>query len=285
MEISLDVRVDPRVTGLVADSVSFETGLTRAQAADPTLYAYEHHGEEFTHTDPGALSSLYEDMMLGRPMPTNFVTRQLSVDTVVAITLFLNRYLVTHPLLARLVYQVDLAHRRGIAGLAHVEEDTSSLIRVIMESLSVCKDKTQESRVLQSCVGYVKEFLEEGYVNPVVIHNPTVKDVGSNGFVVAEMQKSEYLTEGWLRLYQWGYLRGILYTPEKDRKSHVMAARKSVFVEFNLTKAAAILNEVESLATNLPGTLLWSATEEYLYSPLAGTTLWVEDVLKVLLRV
>src|SRR5215831_14816074 len=94
--MELNVRIESALTGPIESAVSFETGLTRRQLQENI--AYEHHGEDFSPDDKGALPSFFEDLLLGRPMPPTFATRSIQdVDTLVAIALFLHRDLATHP--------------------------------------------------------------------------------------------------------------------------------------------------------------------------------------------
>jgi hypothetical protein len=296
--IPLEVSVNPDNRGLFPGAISFKTGLTRAQAADPTLYAYEHHGAEFSATDPGALWSFYQDVMLGRPMPTKFMTRFLNVDVVVAVALFLHRDLLTHPSFLKIVSQVDFAHRLGAQGLAHIEPEVRNLVLALDEFVRPKEyiRENERAKRLTVAVEWVHDFTHGGTkVPPFHIPQPQIKTVGSNGFVVAATPKPLFrqMFTGWTRLYEQGYLRGLLYTstaehePEKDDEPetglrHMTASRKSMYVRFDLSKAAAILSEVETAAGNPKR---WIAEELWLYSPWGGTVLSVDDVLEVLLRV
>lgn len=279
MQVKLEVDVNPEFDGLVEGAVSFETGLTREQAADPTLYAYEHHGAEFSATDPGALSSFHEDVILGRPMPTKFACRTLNgPDTLVAIALFLHRDLATHPSFPGVVASVDLAHRRGPQGLAHIDPELASLLLHILDNST----PKNESARLSDGVRWIYEFVNQYGTPPGrSIPQPQIKDAGSRGFVVAELTRGA-LVPGWVRLYQMGYLRGFLVGPERDGRRPVVASRKSVFVDFNLVRAASIFNEVEAAMGQAPE---WRADELWLYSPSKGTALSVEDLKEVFLRV
>lgn len=281
--MDLEVRVDPKLKGLVEGSISFETGLTRAQAADPTSYAYEHHGAEFSDIDPGALSSFVEDILLGRPMPTKFAASRLSVDTVFAIALFLHRDMATHPRLPGIVHSVDLAHRRGVQGLAHIEPDLVDLVLLMSETLSAHRRPKELAETMQLAVRWAYDFVHERDGVPLGPHipQPQIQDVGTNGFVLAELPRGA-MTLGWLRLYQQGYLRGVLLGPQNGDSRVVLASRKSVFVPFNLVKAADILNEVEVSLGKPPA---WKADELWLYSPPHGTSIRVADLMEVFLRV
>ena len=283
MEVQLQVLVDPKVKGLAKEAISFETGLTRAQAADPLLYAYEHHGEEFTVVDPGALWSFYEDMALGRPMPDKFVTPRLEFDTLFAITLFLHRDLVTHPTVPGLIAAVDFAHRRGVQGLSHLEPDLANFL--ISSSILFAKEtsKREQGDQLRAVVGWIYEYVTEGRLPHVGQQLPTAKiiDKGTNGFVLAETT-SNFLNLAWVDLYRQGYLRGVLVGPAReDSRLDVLASRKSVYVPFNLVRAASLLNEIEAKLGQPPE---WIANELWLHSPPRGTALGIPNLMEVFLR-
>lgn len=286
MEVQLQVVVDPNLNGLVDGAVSFETGLTRAQAADPNLFAYEHHGSEFSPIDPGALSSFHEDILLGRPLPAKFVTRFLQVDTVFAIALFLHRDLATIPALPGIVASVDLVHRRGPQGMAHVDEDFAKFLWVLSDMFYPDLPKNREAENLKLAVGWVREYVTQGNLpSGPAIPEVTVKTRGSRGFTLAECAgEITHLLLGWVRLYQHGFLRGAIYSPPSSLgKRHVVVSRKSVYVEFDLTRAASLLNEIE---VALGGSASWRQADElWLYSPWSGTRIHPDHLQEVFLRV
>jgi hypothetical protein len=284
VEIQLQVLVDPKVNGLVKDAISFETGLTRAQAADPHLYAYEHHGAEFTLVDPGALWSFYEDVLLGRPLPEKFVTRTLeNFDTLYAITLFLHRDLVTHPATPGLLASVDLAHRRGIQGLAHLAPDLVNFLVMVTLLFTRETSKKEQGEQLRTVVGWIYEHVTEDRLPHVGQQLPTatILETGTNGFVVAEGRGRLNLT--WIDLYRQGYLRGVLLGPPgKAGHREVLGSRKSVYVPFNLVQAASLLNQIEAALGQPPE---WTADELWLRSPPTGTLIDIPHLMEVFLRV
>ena len=285
MEIQLQVLVDPKAKGLIEEAISFETGLTRAQAGDPLLYAYEHHGPEFTLVDPGALSSFYEDVLQGRPLPGKFVTPKINFDTVFAITLFLHRDLATHPAVPGIFASVDLAHRRGIQGLAHLPSDLANFLVALALLFEKPLSKKAEGEQLRTVVEWVYAYVSEDRLPSIgqgISATPKILDAGTNGFVVAE-DSSGLLSLAWLDLYRQGFLRGVLFGALRaGGRRDVLASRKSVYVPFNLVRAASLLNEVEAAMGQPPG---WNADELWLRSPTLGTTLDTATMMEVFLRV
>lgn len=283
MEVKLEVVVDPLISGLIEGAVSYETGLTRAQVADPTLYAYEHHGKEFTATDPGALTSFFEDMILGRTVPLKFATPMIrGVDTLFAITLFLHRDLSTHPQMPGYIACVDLVHRRGLPMYAHIDPELTRFFRLLGAIFPPNQSKAEQGERLRIAVGWIYEFVTNGnlpHLGPEM-PRPKILNEGTNGFVLATI--SEDLHAGWVELFRQGHLRGLLISDEKSGRRHVLASRKSVFIEFNLSRAAEILNEMER-AMGEPAE--WQADELWLRSPEEGTTILVSHLLEVFLRV
>jgi len=283
VDLPLSVTIDPSLTGLVDGAVSYETGLTRAQAADPHLYAYEHHGHEFTATDPGAFSSFYEDVILGRPMPLQFATSRIrGIDTLFAITLFLHRDLATHPAMAATVAAVDLVHRRGLPMFGHVEPDLGRFFRLLAVMFPEGLSKGEQGDRLRAVVGWIYEYITNGALPHLGAEPPSPKVLqeGSNGFVVAEVTTDMYA--GWVELFRAGHLRGVVVERERDGRRRVLASRKSVFVPFNLTRAAEILNKAERILGEEPG---WTADELWLRSPEEGTLVLVSHLVEVFLRV
>lgn len=275
--MDLQVLVNPDTKGVVEDAISFETGLTRKQAADSDLYVYEHHGAEFTAIDPGALSMFFEDVILGRPMPQKFVTRSLNIDTMFALALFIHRDLATHPSMPGLIASVDLAHRRGFQGFGHVDPDLCQLLLLIGMMLPKNASKQEEGKAMRTVIAWVYEYITEGVVPNAGPTPPKVQilDTGTNGFVLGETEGPLLLA--WIEMFRQGHLRGVLVGPEHNARRAVIASRKSVFVDFNLSKAASILNEAE-------GDAGWKADELWLQSPEGGTIIPLSGMMEVFLR-
>jgi hypothetical protein len=281
--IELQVIVNPDLTGVVdANAVCFETGLTRKQAADPELYAYEHHGAEFSAIDPGSLSMFFEDVILGRPMPAKFITRALNIDTLFAITLFLHRDLATHPALPGLFASVDLAHRRGFQGFGHLDPDLTQFLLILGSMFPKDLSQREHAAKMKAAIGWIHEYITQGTVPQAGLKLPEVKiiDTGTRGFVLAESKGPLLLA--WIDLFRQGYLMGVLVGVENEGRRGVIATRKSVFVDFNLLKAASLLNEIESRLGQTSG---WKADELWLQSPDDGTCIPVPGLVEVFLRV
>jgi len=285
--MELNVRIEKNLPTIVPDAVSFETGCTKQQAQDPAIVAYEHHGEEFTTQDRGALPSFYEDLLLGRAMPLTFATKSVQdPDTLLAIALFLHRDLATHPHTAGFVYIVDFVHRLGLPALAHIEEDLArflAALRVYFPDQGI--SQRELSLRVTTAVGWIRDYIHEG---PIPLLGPTprtevrILDHGTQGFVVAETQST--LWDGWVELFRTGFLRGILVDHSAGDRKDCLIARKSLYLGFDLPMAQRLLNQMETAMGELPE---WTTTPDglWLKSPPEGTLLLLRDILEVLVRV
>jgi hypothetical protein len=282
--MDLNVRVEGTLSGSIENAVSFETGLTRGQL-QTTEVAYEHHGEEFSPEDRGALPAFFEDLLLGRPMPTTFATRSVQdIDTLMAIALFLHRDLATHPNTPSFVSLVDFVHRRGLPALAHIEEPLARFLSALRSHFPESSLSQRElSARLISAIGWIREYIHEGtlpVLGPAPSSSVRVLDQGTGGFAVAET--SGCLWDGWVELYRLGFLRGVLISAAGDRKK-VLIARKSHHVRFDLSTAARLLNQVEIVMAEAPE---WTVSRDALWlEQPAGTLILLKDILAILLRV
>lgn len=280
--MDLTVKIEPDLPPVVEEAVSFETGASKDDMGQWGVY--EHHGDEFDTQSRGALPHFFEDLLLGEPMPLVFATKSIKdVDTLVAIALFLHRDLAIHPAMPGFVYTVDFIHRLGLPALAHVDEDVGrfvSFLRSQFPEKGLSKRETGDR--LKQAILLIREYVMQGNLPHLgkPPEKPRVLNVGTNGFVVA--QTTGNLFDGWVELYREGFLRGLLVnTGDGDRK-HVMAARKSPCVPFDLMMGAHLLNQMESAMGELPE---WSSDGSWLSGPSEGTLILVADILKVLTRV
>jgi len=283
--VELNVRIEKNLPAVVPDALSFETGASKAQAEDPSLCIYEHHGVEFSSYSRGALPSFYEDLLLGKALPLTFATPAVhDVDTLTAIALFLHRDLATHPATASFVYTVDFVHRLGFPSLAHIEPRLAqflSVLRCYVPDNGVTPRELSER--LTTAVKWVREYIQDGMTPSLSGTNPRVRviDVGSNGFVLAE---ANALWDGWLELYRLGFLRGLLTEVVDQDRRRVLAARKSLYVPFNLEMAGKLLNQME-LAMGEPPDWKLSPDGLWLEGPSDGTLILIKHVMDVLVRV
>lgn len=287
-QLEFNVTIDPSLPVVVPEAISFETGATRKQAGDPALFVYEHHGDEFGTADPGALTSFFEDMILGRPLPLVFATHQIrDLDTIVAMALFFQRALAIHPAMPGFVACVDLVHRRGPAMLGHIEPD---LGRFFMLLRSVFPDEGLSKRELGERIATAVVWITD-YLNgmPPALGkqwpNVRVLDIGTEGFVLAETLGD--LTGGWVELFRRGHLRGLLIGPDTDGRRRALIARKSFSVSFDLHKAAEVFNEMERAMGERPDWILAGPLHNplWLWGPKRGTLIRVGQMLELLKRV
>lgn len=278
-----EVRINADLPAVVPDAISYETGATRVQAADPLLYVYDHHGEHYGWADPGALSCLFEDMMQGRPMPPTFATKGIrDIDTLVAIALFKRPQLVLVPAAYNLVVATDLAHRRGIIGLAHIDPDLSRFFGFLREQFSKRPPKKELDALLDTTAEYIEDYVCNGRLPQLggEPKPPVIVNTGTEGFVVAETRGS--LSDGWEHLFRNGFRRGILVgKPVSDRRP-ALIARKGPYVRFRLDLAAKLLNEMEAAMGEPPD---WKTDGLWLFGPPDGTLILVSHLIEVLIRV
>ncbi len=278
----MPVIIDPRLPIIVPDAVSFETGASRAQASDPSLYVYEHHGDEFGWSDPGALVCFVEDWLLGRPMPPLFASRTVQIDTLVAIALFERRpELLSVPGVYAFAMQADFVHRRGAAALAHIDDTLGLFFMALEGNFAGALSKSElESRVILS-TAWIVEYLTDGQL-PYFGERPPVRVVqrGTDGFVVAETTGD--LRLGWVDLFRQGFTRGILVGPEENARRRVLVAKKGPYVPLRLDIAAQHLNAMETAQGELAG---WGNHGLWLSGPEDGTLILVSHLIEVLIRV
>ena len=285
--MELNVRIEKNLPALVPDAVSFETGIKRADLAVPGIFAYEHHGEDFTPDDKGALTQLFEDLILGRTLPLTLAVRSVQdIDTLVAIALFLHRELATHPAMPEFIYTVDFVHRLGLPALAHIAEDKARFFSALRDYFPEKGLSQRElSARVTTAVGWVREHILQGTL-PVLGAVPRsevrVLNQGTNGFVVAVTKES--LWDGWVELYRLGFLRGVLVEYAPGDRQRVLIAKKSHFVQFDLGTAARAINQVE---TAMGESSEWTVSTDglWLQGPAAGTLLLLRQILEILTRV
>ncbi len=281
--MNLQVLVEPTFPVVTPNVVSFETGATRVQTFDVENLVYEHHGKEFSPEHQGALTRFFEDVSLGRKLPTTFATHTIrDVDTILAMTLFLNRDLVLLPGMVALVAQVDMVHRRGVAMLGNLDDYMVGFIRLLRAYFPESLPRTEMQERIGTTSQWVRDYVTEGAFPSVgrALPDVTILDRGSGGFVVGET--SGDLLEGWVVLFSQGYIRGVLVGPKKDGRCQVVATRKSVHVPLDVDKAAKLLNDVEA-AMGEPAT--WKREGDWLFGPTGGTVLTLAHMLEVFLRV
>lgn len=281
--MDLRVLIEPSLPTVVSDAVSFETGASRAQTFDLDNLVYEHHGKEFSPDAQGALTRFFEDVALGRKVPMTFATHAVrDIDTILALTLFLNRDLVLLPGMVSLVAQVDLVHRRGISMLGNLDPYMVCFIRLLRAYFPESLGKAEVHERIGTTGQWVRDYVTEGAFPAVGRSLPDVQvlERGTGGFVFAET--SGDLLEGWVVLFSQGYIRGVLVGPDKEGRRQVVAARKSIHVPLDVVKAAKLLNDVEAAMGEPTG---WAREGDWLFGPKAGTVLTLPHMLEVFLRV
>jgi hypothetical protein len=279
-ELRFQVTVDSEVPTLNKETVCFETG-ANPQQVGPGVY--EHHGDGFDQFTPGALTRLFEDLILGTRLPLTLSTTELRApDTILAIALFLDRSLLILPATPGLVYGVDLAHRFGPQLLSHLDPIVSGFFKAFPRFFTPNLTKRESGDRITLMVKWIHEYLTEGNTPNLGGMAPEVRvlDVGTNGFVLAESLSLTF--DAWEVLYRDGYLRGILLGPEVEGRRLLLASRKSERSWEGLPKTVPFLNELEALSGGVPE---WQYTGDFVYSPPVGTTILVSHLLKVFLGI
>ncbi len=278
-----NVEVNSDLPVVVPDALCFETGASRAQAADPELWVYEHHGEGFGWADPGALTCLFDDLIHGRPMPLKFVSKALrDIDVLVAITLQQNMDLVVCPNALKIVTAADLVHRRGAVGMAHVDPELMHFFRFLRGLFPKSISKKLFEEHIGQAVVYIQDYIANDRLPQTGAEPeaPTVLDTGSGGFVVAEARGP--LGEAWVHLFRSGFRRGVVVSQDHAGRRFVLGARKGPYVDLKLDTAARLLNEVERAMGEPPE---WKNDALWLYGPPDGTIARVSHMLGILIRV
>lgn len=224
----------------------------------------------------------YRDLILGRPMPFILVARSLeTMGVLVSVALFLCRDLAINPGVPGLFSAVNLMDAYGTAGLAHVDRDLAKFLKFIRTFLAHANGKNQEA--LGSVVNFLRDYLMEGCFPalPPDPDPPRIVDRGTDGFVFA-VQEDTDLLGGWEEMYRQGFLRGFILRQESRDRWHVLAARKSPYLSFDLKKAAGLLNEMEMALGEPPE---WITDGLWLRGPERGTLILPTVLLSVFVRI
>jgi len=278
-----NLEIDSGLPVLVEGAVSFETGATRAQVADFSLWVYEHHGEGFGWADPGALTCFFDDLAHGRPMPPKFASRAIrDIDVLVALALHRNPDLVFLPNAFRLVNATDFVHRRGAVGMAHVDQDLIQFFRFLRGLFPKTLTKKDFESHIEQSVEFIQDYIGNDRLPQLgrEPEPPTILDTGTRRFVVAETGGS--LGEAWVHLFRNGFSRGVVFGKDHKGRRDILGARRGPYVGFNLEMATRLLNDIERAMGEPPE---WKNDALWLYGPPEGSLLLVTYVLEVLVRV
>lgn len=259
-ELRIELIIDPGAEVGTPGSLSFEMGPSEAPWCYDAL-------------EPGALTSLYEDLALGAPLPLRFVTHGIrGPHTIVAMGLFTQRDLLLHPGTSALVYNAELYRRHGVPAGSHMALETYRLLRFLSEYCPPDSSRSLLAERLPVAFGWLRDTLEErpphlGESPP----SPIVRNVGTNGFVVAEGVPEE---DVWVELYRNGYLRGVVFGPDQK----VLISAKSPRVGWPLERVMQRLNLLEPNGRN------WILRGSFVQSPAGGTEVSYSTILEALLR-
>lgn len=250
---------------------------------DTDTVAFGSFKGSFVFEGPSALASFYSELILGKPFPLKLLMRDVSsASSLLVVTLFLRRDLAIHPKMFGLFAAATLADQYREAGLAHIDSDVGRFFQLIEEYLPSDLSRTEQRKRLTSAVDWVADYVTNDRLPalPPQVPVPTVLDVGTDGFVLAETDHTD-LRNGWVELYRQGFLRGVLFCAVGERR-HALVARKSPFLVLDLRKGADILNEAEAAMSEPPG---WLVDGLWLHSPEGGTLLPMNAVVQILVRI
>jgi hypothetical protein len=279
-ELQFQVIVDPGQPALVDNTICFETGALVSQVGP---MVYEHHGKDFNPRSTGALTQFFEDLICGTPLPLNFTTHEVrGPDTILAITLFLNRDLALNPATLGLVYGVDLVHRFGPSMLAHLDPTIAGFLRSFNKFFPDTLSKIDRGERIGTAVQWIREYLIDGRIPNIGSSLPEVRvlDVGTNGFVLAETSKPS--VEAWEVLYRLGHLRGVLIGEPIEDSIPILGSRKSERAWPNLSHCIPFLNDLDVISGGVSG---WRLDGDFVHSPAVGTKILVSHLLEVFLRI
>ncbi len=278
--LKFQVVVDPELPSLMDNTVCFETGARKDQLKTGV---YEHHGDGFDSRSPGALTTLFEDLICGIPFPLSFSTRSVNgPDTLLAITLFMNRDVLLNPATLGLVYGVDLVHRFGPSMLAHLDPTIAGFLRSFNKFFPDTLSTAGRGERIATAVQWIREYLIDGRIPNIgdPLPDVTVIDVGTNGFVLARTNRPSI--EAWEVLYRAGHLRGVLVGSPVDDSTPVLVSRKSEGAWPDLPRCIQFLNDLESISKGVPE---WKFEDNFVRSPPVGTKVLVSHLLEVFLRI
>lgn len=240
------------------------------------------HPGSAVYKNPPLLSSLWLDMILGRPLPTKMVLREVKgFEQLFCLALFMDRELALHPKVPAMVSSIELSSHLQMVGLAHIEPDLARLL-IFLDSylFSDSGSRKEYSRKLQQSLLWIREYTLSGKLPsmPRPQDPPRILDYGTNGFVLAEI-KGEFL-EPLLEIYRQGYLRGVLFGPENDDGHPVLCFKKSTHLRYDLEKALVTLNQAEVQVGRPPN---WQLKNLLLYNE--ATRLPRDLITEIMLRV
>jgi hypothetical protein len=279
-DLQFQVVIDPGLPSVVEGALSFETGASK-DLLGPGVY--NHHGEEFSPWDCGALTRFYEDLVLGTPTSLIFATHGIGgPDTILAMAIFMHRDLAILPSTTGLVASIDLVHRFGRNLQSHIDPLLSGFLRSFNEFFPSSLSKKERGERIGLAVQWVRDYLVDGSIPNLGEPLPKVEvlDVGTNGFVIGRSDKPS--GEAWEVLFRQGYLRGVILGLESPEGLEVLIARKHQRSWVNLNQALVHLNELEGLSGGEP---CWVCEEDFIRSPKGGTKILVNYLIEVLLRI
>lgn len=263
--LEFKAKIDPAAD--FVDAVNFKTGRVSTETA-PSY---------------NTLTEFFGDLVRGYPFPLTLGLHRIdNVSSLVAMALFAHRELAIHPSTVGFVACVELFCSEPLWGPGHMDRDLAHFLKFLQRYISTTSSKRQLGENISTALAWIRSYILEGSLPQLPPRQPppVVLDVGTNGFVIAEMPQESHV-DGWWDLFRLGHLRGVLLGPRITTGCRrISLARKSRWTELNLAQAKHIFDMLESAAGN-PS---WVLDGNILLSPRLGTVIEPKHIVDVAIR-
>lgn len=230
------------------------------------------------------LSKLFYALISGDPLPLTLGLHRVDDPAaMLAIAIFLRRDLTICPKILGVITSVELFCDEPIWGPGHIDRDFANFLKFLTLYVSTKGlDRAVLGDRVISVVDWIADYVQHDRLPqlPPIQPPPRILDVGTGGFVVAEMATGTHLV-GWWDLFRSGYFRGILTFEVKQGRRSVTLARKSIATPLFLEQAKAAYEAVEGAL----GGSGWYQSGNVLHSPPKGTMIELPHLIEVAIRV
>lgn len=267
--MSREIKVIEDFSGYKNNTVCYRTG-----SSEGDRFGF---GENSSETP---LRSLFNRIILGETFPREMIIGNLTLDAVVAASLFSNPNMVLQGECASFINSVEMIQSLGKIGLSHIPYDHKCLFFAVRDFLSDdgYSTKEQKQEALKRGVELISGFILKGQIPPS-IERENYTEIESEGEFIAYKASSPLLD----KIYSGGYLCG-LWVNDKNESDTILFKKSWMVEALNLEAVAGELNKVDDLPENVQ----WRKEKqgEILTSPRVDdeivTSLDYEDILNVL---